>query len=114
MKTTSIAERFEALIKVLKHDNASGFAAEIGTSTTVIYNILNARNEPSMQIIRKIKERYPQVNLDWLIIGNGKPLSSEALDNIAENDRLKKKVDAMEQMLTEIQKKLEKPSKKKA
>ncbi|GAB5557496.1 MAG: helix-turn-helix transcriptional regulator [Schleiferiaceae bacterium] len=49
----------------------SNFAEEIGVSRPIISHIQNGRNKPSLAVIQKISERYPQVSLDWLVHGKG-------------------------------------------
>jgi transcriptional regulator with XRE-family HTH domain len=53
----------------------SNFAEEIGVSRPIISHIQNGRNKPSLAVIQKISERYPQVSLDWLVHGKGPILS---------------------------------------
>ncbi len=54
--------------------STSVFAEEIGVSRPIISHIQNGRNKPSLAVIQKISERYPQVSLDWLVHGKGEIL----------------------------------------
>lgn len=47
------------------------FAKEIGMSKTVVSNLDNAANAPSFRFIEAIKKAYPEIDLNWLIIGDG-------------------------------------------
>lgn len=72
-----IHERFKQLMEIFNH-NPYSFSEEIGVSSTVIYNIIGGRrSNPGFELLEKIKERYPEVDLNWLVSGIGSPL----LDN---------------------------------
>ena len=47
------------------------FAQEIGVQNSTLSHILNNRNNPSLDVIKKILNRFPVVNADWLILGQG-------------------------------------------
>jgi len=69
-----IAARFIELIGIL-HKNPNSFAADLGVSASIIYNIIGGRkSKPSCDILEKIKQVYPQVNLNWVIASQGEAL----------------------------------------
>ena len=45
----------------------SHFADEIEVQRSTISHILVGRNKPSLEIIQKIKRRFPDISYDWLI-----------------------------------------------
>ncbi len=47
------------------------FARETGIQQASLSHILKGRNNPSLDIIKKIHQRFPHVNLDWLLYGEG-------------------------------------------
>jgi transcriptional regulator with XRE-family HTH domain len=47
------------------------FASEIGISASSLHHIVSGRNNPSLEVIQKILERFPQINAEWLINGKG-------------------------------------------
>ena len=49
----------------------SKFADEIGVQRSSISHIISGRNNPSLELIQKILNRYDFVNPDWLILGKG-------------------------------------------
>lgn len=51
--------------------NAAQFAAEIDIKAPTLSHILNGRNNPSLDVLKKILERYPTISSDWLILGVG-------------------------------------------
>ncbi len=50
---------------------ASKFAETIGAQRSSISHILSGRNKPSLELINKILDRYPDLNTDWLLLGKG-------------------------------------------
>ena len=47
------------------------FAQEIGVQTSTLSHILNDRNKPSLDVMKKILNRYQNINAEWLILGQG-------------------------------------------
>lgn len=68
--------RIQKLLQ-LKNLTASRLADEIGVPRSSVSHILNGRNNPSLEFLQKVLTRYPDVNTDWLIQGNGTELKSE-------------------------------------
>lgn len=63
-------ERIEAVIKSLKI-SARQFADEIRVRPGTISNMMSGRNNPSLDVMKRIMERYPTINPEWLIAGRG-------------------------------------------
>lgn len=63
-------ERIEHIIKTLGL-SARQFAAEIHVKPGTISNMMAGRNNPSLDVMRRIMERYPTLNPEWLILGVG-------------------------------------------
>ena len=51
--------------------SARQFAAEIRVQPGTISNMMAGRNNPSYEVIKRIMERYPTLNPEWLIAGRG-------------------------------------------
>lgn len=70
----------EQLIKLIHHLGltATRFADEIGVQRSGISHILSGRNQPSYDFIVKITTRYPEISLDWLILGKGSMLDKRS------------------------------------
>jgi len=64
------------------------FADEIGLKRSSLSHILSGRNNPSLDVIMKIKSRYDEVNTDWLLFGAGLPVGKEDKTRKSENDEL--------------------------
>ena len=54
----------------------AAFADEIGVQRSAIAHIAKGRNRPSLDMIDKIIDRYPEVNLLWLLRGEGNMMSN--------------------------------------
>ena len=61
-------ERLEELLQLLNL-TPTQFANEIGVQRTTLQHVLSGRNEPSLNIIKAIHAKYPDVELDWLLDG---------------------------------------------
>ena len=60
-----------------KNLKASDFAELLGIQPSGISHILSGRNQPSLDFVKKIKENFPEYNLDWIIFGKGPMTTSE-------------------------------------
>ena len=60
-----------------KNLQASDFAELLGIQPSGISHILSGRNQPSLDFVKKIKETFPEYNLDWIIFGKGPMTTSE-------------------------------------
>lgn len=65
-----IVIRIEAVIAHLDL-SVSAFADEIGVQRSSISHLLNGRNKPSLDFIMKLVNTYPEVDLYWLLKGEG-------------------------------------------
>ena len=60
-----------------KNLKASDFATLLGIQPSGVSHILAGRNKPSLEFVKKIKETFPEYNLDWIILGTGPMTTSE-------------------------------------
>ncbi|TRX30855.1 helix-turn-helix transcriptional regulator [Flavobacterium sp. ZT3R18] len=51
--------------------NASTFADKIGVQRSSMSHLLSGRNKPSLDFILKIIDVFPEVDLYWILKGNG-------------------------------------------
>jgi transcriptional regulator with XRE-family HTH domain len=65
-----ITERIREIIRE-KQLTASSFADMLGVQRSGISHIFSGRNKPSLDIILKIKDTFPEISLDWLLKGTG-------------------------------------------
>lgn len=68
-------ERLNQIIEQ-KGLTATKFAALIGVNASTISHILAGRNKPGFDIINNIAKTFPDINLGWLITGNGSMYNS--------------------------------------
>lgn len=70
VNTEAFKERLE---RILSHYelSAAAFADAIGVQRSSISHVLSGRNKPSLDFILKVVQRYPEVNLYWLLNGKG-------------------------------------------
>lgn len=61
----------ERLQKIIQEKNmtASQFAEAIGIQRSGLSHILSGRNQPSLDFIKKLLHRFPDVDIYWLITG---------------------------------------------
>lgn len=69
--------------------SSSQFADEIGVARAVVSHLITGRNKPSLDVVRKILLRFPQINPDWLLTGKGEFFRGEVEKAVAE-DYIKK------------------------
>lgn len=65
--------------------NATEFSKKVKINTSVVSNILNDKNQPSFEVIRKIIAAYPEVDVAWLMTGHG-DIFGEMADDAAKAD----------------------------
>ena len=63
----------ERLLEFLKSENKSSaqLAEEIGVQPSGISHILSGRNNPSLDFVLKMLEKYQFISTDWLLFGKG-------------------------------------------
>lgn len=73
----TINQRIKELIDSLDL-NINSFSKEIGlTNNVTIHRIVNDGSNPSLYTLESILEKYPQLNSEWLIRGNGEMWKGE-------------------------------------
>jgi transcriptional regulator with XRE-family HTH domain len=60
-----------ALIITTKNLTNAEFADAIGVQPSNISHIMSGRNNPSLDLVKKILNRYPEIRLEWLVNGKG-------------------------------------------
>ncbi|MDR2969296.1 MAG: helix-turn-helix domain-containing protein [Tannerellaceae bacterium] len=72
----------ERIQKVIDAENAtpSRFAEEIGIQRAAMSHILNGRNNPSLDVVTKILQRFPKINSNWLLFGKGEMYTGKATE----------------------------------
>jgi transcriptional regulator with XRE-family HTH domain len=59
------------------------FAESIGIQQSTLSHLLNGRNNPSLDVVMKIHQKFKYVNLEWLLYGTGDLIAtSKQTENI--------------------------------
>lgn len=76
----------ERIRKVIDYSQLSTteFADTIGISRSGLTHLLTGRNQPSLDVSRKILAKFPEISTEWLIMGMGKMIRPEE-DGIGES-----------------------------
>ena len=121
-----------AQIMMKENMNALQFAKETNIQQASLSHILNGRNNASLEIIKKIHQRFPDLSWDWLLDGTGdmyisstpkistpKPpengeytIDWPSDSEYAKENEVKTPVEAPKEIVRETVKYIEKPSKK--
>ena len=76
VNTLEFIKRLEKIINYYGF-SASSFSEKIGVQRSSISHILSGRNKPSLDFIMKVLSSFPEINLYWLLNGNGNFLKEE-------------------------------------
>lgn len=70
VNTSDFAKRLQ---KILDHYgiSATAFSEEIEFNRSTISHLLSGRNKPSLEFVLKVLQKYPEVELYWLLNGKG-------------------------------------------
>lgn len=55
-------------------DSQSGFADRAGIQQVTVSQLLAGRSKPSLKTANKLRDAFPNLNLDWLLEGRGEML----------------------------------------
>lgn len=66
--------------------NASAFAERIGVQRSSLSHLLSGRNKPSLDLIIRIHDTFPELNLEWLIYGK-EPIKINSVSNSLYNEK---------------------------
>ena len=69
------------------------FADTVDVPRAVISHILSGRNKPSLEVVTKIVMAYPDISMNWILLGEGTMLKELAAVVAPENEA-EQKVDA--------------------
>ena len=77
----------ERIIEFLKSENKSSaqFAEEIGVQPSGISHILSGRNNPSLDFMVKMLEKYKFLSTDWLLFGKGTMYRDNSVPTLTES-----------------------------
>lgn len=58
------------------------FASRTGIKSASLSHILNGRNNPSLDVVMKIHETFPEISWEWMLYGTGSMLNGGNVDNV--------------------------------
>jgi len=69
----NISDFAKRLQKILDYYGvtATAFSEEINFNRSTISHLLSGRNKPSLEFVMKVLQKYPEVELYWLLNGKG-------------------------------------------
>ena len=76
MENMEMKDRIAHIIRA-KNLTAAEFALRLGIQPSNISHLLSGRNNPSLDFVKKLKETFPEYNLDWIVMGKGPMTVSE-------------------------------------
>ena len=76
MEYADIKDRIAHIIRA-KNLTAAEFAVRLGIQPSNVSHLLAGRNNPSLDFVKKLKETFPEYNLDWIVFGKGPVTLSE-------------------------------------
>ena len=81
----------ERISKIIEYSQltSSEFADEIDVQRSSISHITSGRNKPSLDFLIKVKEKFPELEWDWLIKGDGEMLIKKEESQAAEPEQNK-------------------------
>lgn len=97
----SINDRIKILIDLLAKGRQNVFAEATNIKTTTINGIVGTRgNDPSFSTLKKIIDTYPNIDLNWLMKGEGRPLTTS--DDPGDTDPVSEPVPGYTESLSKI------------
>ena len=70
--SVTLKDRIKAVMQAKGIATALAFADSIGVSQATLSHILGTRGSlPSLDVLLRLNQRYPDINLNWLITGEG-------------------------------------------
>lgn len=81
----------DRILKIMDYNKftPSEFADVLEIDRSRLSHILNGRNNPSLEIVMKILEKFPEISSDWLLFGSGNMLKNQGTFINNENTNLK-------------------------
>lgn len=63
----------ERIVRIMEEEklNAKDFSQRVGIQPATISNIMNGRNNPSLDVLQRILNTFRMVSADWLVLGSG-------------------------------------------
>ena len=66
VNTSTFTKRLEKILDYYSL-SAAAFAEEIDFNRSTISHLLSGRNKPSLEFVMKLYQKFPEVDMDWLL-----------------------------------------------
>lgn len=85
----------DRIIEFLKAENKSSaqFAEDIGVQASGISHILSGRNNPSLDFVLKMLDKYKFLSTEWLLFGKGTMYKDSRMQTLFEQDYVNPELD---------------------
>ena len=92
--------------------SATDFSNQISVNRSTISHLLSGRNKPSLDFVMKVLEKFPEVELYWILNGKGKfPSEKTAISPISISSEKTPKIDTSIKSIDNVQSQTHIPSK---
>ena len=91
MENSEMKDRIAHIIRA-KNLTAAEFALKLGIQPSNISHLLSGRNNPSLDFVKKLKETFPEYNLDWIVLGVGPITVSEPFLSLTSSNQVSEPV----------------------
>jgi plasmid maintenance system antidote protein VapI len=89
INSTDFTKRLEEILDFYGL-SATAFAEKIDFNRSTISHLLSGRNKPSLEFVMKLLEKFPEVEMQWLLYGKGTFPTSEKQEPFSEKSEVKK------------------------
>lgn len=80
MANVNVRRKIEEIMQA-EGMNAKTFAEEVGISAGTLSNIIGGRNNPSLDVVQNVLNRFRTVSADWMILDVGPMYRRNGLEN---------------------------------
>ncbi len=70
VNSADFVKRLEKILEFYQL-TATAFAEEVDFNRSTISHLLSGRNKPSLEFVMKLLKKFPEVEMDWLLLGKG-------------------------------------------
>ena len=78
----------DRIIQIMRSAGLSNadFAEKIGISTSSLSHIFSGRNNPSLDVVKRIHKSFPSISLNWILYGEGSMYTTDTGKNATERN----------------------------
>ncbi|MDN0071240.1 helix-turn-helix domain-containing protein [uncultured Bacteroides sp.] len=78
----------DRIIQIMRSAGLSNadFADKIGISTSSLSHIFSGRNNPSLDVVKRIHKSFPSISLNWILYGEGNMYTSDTEKDMSDRN----------------------------